>query len=556
MSSQINNVEEKVAEVEEISTEVNEVDNNEKHQEQNVNIPEEVKEEVNKLVNVLTQSVLEKVRELTQEDVIKLMREDETYGVSSSIVLPNTTSIEGEEKINAALKANEEDKKFYSAKEKHALWAAAKGYSIAATDYRYDEDNSKKGKLFKSEGDYVIEYKTKDAEIKIKNLDFLSLMQKTPEDKKASEDMVMHIFNSVIASGEIIKIPLWHSGFSVDINPPTINDIVETQNAINESLTELGFETGNLIFSNLSGVVDKHIIDLFMKLLIKCTADVEKENVLEHISVLDFPSIVLGILASMYPQGTMFTVSCSNVLDLENNRPKCDYIAEAKIDFKKFLNVDKGRIDAKVKPYISNFLKLPSKSVPLTTVQKYQEELFKSDLVKQEIVLKETGRTFNLHLKIPSIKEYLEVSELYINELEKRVVNAMGSNYDERETITSFIISMTYITIFSAFIDYISINDGETGKDMRLEDRENIYGALLGLSSVGNDPSIVNNKVIDFINDVMVTAIGIDEYECPKCKKLNKRESSAKHIVMLSMEKTFFSLATLRTLKAVGEIKH
>lgn len=525
-------------------------------QNKEIEITQEVKETIAKAVYVLDN--ITDVKELEHEKLQELLLQAKSgLPALKKLILPAGTDQDINKIYSEAIK-NKNDKTNpikFTEEEQDTLWMLGKALGATNETYIYTKDKQTLSKDMKRTGnngeELVNTFKSENKEIGIKNLDFTNIIEKH-EDKKINEDMALNLFKSMMGSGEIVKIPLYNSGFTVDINSPTLDDIISVQNNISQELTRVGEGTINLIFSNTSIIINKHIINLFLKLINRWTLNVSKEELLDYISIIDLNVITAGILSSMYPRGVEYASNCINATVIEDNKPKCNFKAEGTIDVKKLIWVDHKLIPNSYK-YLFN--RSTSGSVSVEEVKAYRKVLEDNEYKSKVFdIINVNGlansNEYKLEFRIPNLTDYINEAQAYITDLETRATLAFSNSEDDKEANLAFLVALTFVSIYSTFINKFekSLPNGDVAN---ISSRDNILNVLASISSTGEDPSIINNAIIDYINSVSVSVAGTPNYICPLCKeKQTEEDDRLSKINTVALDKIFFGLGTLIILKS------
>lgn len=269
-----------------------------------------------------------------------------------------------------------------------------------------------------------------------------------------------------IKTGDMIQIPLWHSGFHITLRPMTLQDSIDLQRTIASKTSELGYRTFGYLYNMDSALTTKVILDLIDKHIQSTSLKLQDDkHIFDYISVYDINPLILGFLRATYPNGVEMVRMCGGKFLLDDNGAlKEPYMAETNIDLAKLLWVNTNKID---RDMYNLMCRTTPNSISIEDSKEYKRHIYKNDNSTYEYDIKdEMGNTYTFGLKIPSISEYLESSESIINNIVKSVNDATRNKKDEDDEQLSYYLYKNKYLFFSHFLDSIAITntDGEVKK--------------------------------------------------------------------------------------------
>ena len=351
-------------------------------------------------------------------------------------------------------------------------------------------------------------------------------------------------FNTSLGIGEIVEIPLWHSGFWVALRPPKQAEVVNLQANIANAAVTLGRDTNSVIYSNYSVVSVRIIMEFIKEHILHTTLDVPVDDIFKHVCVQDIQPLVLGLIISMYPKGAPVTRSCIQSTELnDEGLPKCDYSVTGQVDPKKLLFVNRKALTKEHMQIMSK--KLPN-SVKEDEAAEYRKTIAK--LNDRIIEFNTNDRIIRFTLSLPNADEYITAGEEWIN----NIINKAESMFTEADSADSKdrrVTEMLYtniLGIFSTFVTKITLDD-----DVEVVDKQTIIGLLETLST---DEAILKNyikSVTKYISESAVAIVATPSYVCPSCKTdQSVNELPEFHsLIPLNVIETFFDLCALRALR-------
>lgn len=372
---------------------------------------------------------------------------------------------------------------------------------------------------------------TKEGELKtISKLKF-----KQTEGELNSELAVLKV-SKLLGLGDVLSVPLPHSGIWVTIKPPTEKDLIDFYNNIFKEKIALGRSTFGLTLTNFSVYVNRKLFDFIIKHVHSINYQGFTKNELDnYILIHDFPILAWGFAATIYPNGFDYQRAC--VDDIE----RCSYIAKAVLNMLKLLWVDNSSLNEAQKIIMAE--NRPNK-LGIESYRKYISEHVRVN--GTEFNLKE-GIKFKL--RIPTFTEYTTDGISWVNTVNSAIEAFIVEEGDEAEAKTQLLdqyVRASILCQFNHFIDYIEIDDSV------INDRKSINEVLKVFSADDEHRIEITNRILKFKADTTIALIGIPDYKCPNCGKpqnvdiINSRLTS---VIPLDVLNLFFTLITLRISK-------
>lgn len=343
---------------------------------------------------------------------------------------------------------------------------------------------------------------------------------------------------SHLGIGTLFQVPLWHSGFWITFKPPTESEIVELNRILTSDKITFGRSSYALAFANTTVYSVNRLVDFALAHIYDITCKSEEitiNNIKDHISSQDIPSLLWGFICTMYPRGFKYSRACVA------NPDKCNHVVEDTLNVTKLQWTNTSGLTDWQKTHMS-FRQARGKD--LASVKRYKEELSRSQKTKFTVT-KENGDELNFIIKTPSITEHIDSGHRWIGDIVETVDKAVSSdmNKAERDSIITRHGQASAMRNYAHWVDSIEYIEGV------VDDRETIETVLDSLSADDE----VRNKFIDivvgYINSSTISVIGIPTFDCPKCgteqpgsEKLPKFTS----IIPLDVIQVFFELITQR----------
>ncbi len=381
--------------------------------------------------------------------------------------------------------------------------------------------------------------KFEDKKLEIRNIDI-----KSKKKGKVTGKIAGMKAYSFLGLGGIMQIPLWHSGFWITLGNISSTDIVNLNYKLADNTVNLGRDTNGLIFSNDSVIFNRIILEFILDHMIDSTLDLDGVDIRTVIKTPDISLLALGLISAMQPNGFNVLLSCRNSLTPteDHESVECGYTISALLDPKKILMVDKKALSDENKLHMT---KRTSNAYLLEDVETYQKSI--SRISDKDFTVEHNGKELKLTLTIPSMLDYINSGELWIENIKDTVNATIGEEANDlvRQGRYSEMYTQTVLNTYGHYIKRLYVSDDEyiEGGDLELVNVLNTY-------ALDSDLALkIMNVIKDYINSSVIAMVGTNVYVCPKCKKDNEDSNTIdafKEIVPLDILKVFFDLSTLR----------
>lgn len=348
-------------------------------------------------------------------------------------------------------------------------------------------------------------------------------------------------FTKFINAGEVIQVPLYHSGFWVTIKPPKQKDFINLEKEIGEEHIQLGRETFSLIFSNYSVVVNRAICNFIARHITEYTVKLpETENIFDYINVQDYNALMLGILSCIFPKGLDYTKACKNNLKMADGVKACNNIITSTLDPKKLLFVNR---QALTKDMLDHMAQRRPDSVSLDAVKEYQRKI--ASLAPRTVEL--LNGKVKIEIENPSLNKYIDVGDKWVSGLIKECEELLTNSVDvtaKDAQLENLIATMT-LGLYNSYVKSITTNNN--GKIETQTDQSSIDAMLDILSEVEDSIKPFMTEVIKYISESAIAIVATPAYECPVCKQSDKEinielKSGFDNLVPLNLLYLFFDL--------------
>jgi len=376
-------------------------------------------------------------------------------------------------------------------------------------------------------------------ETKDGDLNTISTLKFKKTEGELKGEIALLKVSKMLGLGDVINVPLPHSGIWVTIKPPTEKDLIDFYNSIFREKIMLGRATFGLTLTNFSVHINNRLFDFIIKHIHSVNfGDIPKEELKNYVLIHDFPILAWGFACTMYPNGFEYQRAC--VDDIE----ACSYIAKATLNLTKLLWVDNFSLTDAQKIILEEFR--PNK----LSIENYRKFISEHTRVTSSTFTTKNGIKFKL--KIPTFNEYTTDGLAWISSINSAIENLILAESDQDQAddakteMLNQYVKTSILRQFNHFVDYIEVEDNV------ITDRATINQVLEVFSSEDDIRGEITENILKFKAKTTIGLIGIPEYKCPNCGKSQNPTPTNDHfvnVIPLDAMNLFFTLITLRISK-------
>lgn len=182
-------------------------------------------------------------------------------------------------------------------------------------------------------------------------------------------------------------------------------------------------------------------------------------------------------------------------------------------------------------------------------IKAYQDELA-TRVNNERTITDENGRSAVIKLRVPSIRDAINVGTVWVNSISSGVIEALGvdSSYDARNKYMSDLAAATNSRQHLHWVESITFNGATVSK---AETLEKIFDTVISSNDTLRESFM--KHVQDFSNETLMSVIGIPNYTCPACgghQHMVEGEQEGAEIptiIPIEAATTFFDLLFQRT---------
>lgn len=338
--------------------------------------------------------------------------------------------------------------------------------------------------------------------------------------------------------GTLFQVPLWHSGFWITFKPPTDSELIELDRMMAADKISFGRYSYGMAFSNTTVYTNDRLISFALAHVYETTAkseDINLENLRNHISAQDIPSLLWGFVNTRYPRGFNYRRPC--VCDPAN----CKHIVEETLNVSKLQWTNTNALTDWQRTHMST---RQAKTKDLASITRYKEEL--TNLQQKRVTINEGQHNeLTFTIKTPNITEFIDAGHRWISGIVSIVDRALGTTDNEEER-NNLITGHGRATSMCQYSHWVGSIEYATNT---INDLDTIEETLKVLSSDEEIRVNFTTTVVDYINKSTLSLIGIPVFDCPKCGKTADGSydiKGLKNIIPLDVIQVFFALLTQR----------
>lgn len=360
---------------------------------------------------------------------------------------------------------------------------------------------------------------------------------KSVSNQEIEGEKALMMVKAAFGLGGYVQIPLFHSGFWVTLKAPGENEILELHRQITQDKIELGRATYGLAFSNQVVFFVNRLLDFALNNIHSYSIKTNKD-IREFIYSHDVPILIWGIACAIWPNGFKYSRACVH------NPGECNHIATELINLSKLLWINKVPLNAWQK---SLMLNRSASSVTEEDVIRYRKELLNNQprLVK----IKKDESEISFKLKVPTALEWINEGTSWINSIVETITASFSesTNINERNRHILNSAKASALQQYSHWVEEVEIDTNTVKK------KETIEAIIGSLSSDDYVREEFIKKIRDYIDDTVISLIGVPSYDCPSCGKPQDEAGNTLpkfvNIIPIDVYNTFFIPLVQRVIK-------
>lgn len=372
-------------------------------------------------------------------------------------------------------------------------------------------------------------------------------------------------------------IPLYNSGFWINIEAPTEYELVVLLQKIGQEKTALGTESAGGVFSNSSCFLRRHVVELLASKIITSSLKTNEEparalkghEVITKILITDYADILTRFMALKYNKGYPYLHTCSNY-----TKP-CNESSLLTLNLHAMVVHDYSRLTPEQEAFMLK-AREPG-SVVYDSDKDISDGVITSSIQYRrafkynELNVVRLSEKLDLILRVPTIMETITEGDIWMSEIKKDIDKLIkeGKSFTAdtpEENINKMIdesiedlIDASGVRRYSQWVSHavlyntVEMDIGDLVRDNNQEpnyvySRPDIYSFL---SDLIKDDDLIESFISGyhkFVADSCMTIVGYPQFECPSCKSFQgsyeekDKKSLTRALIPFEAEENFFIL--------------
>jgi hypothetical protein len=383
-------------------------------------------------------------------------------------------------------------------------------------------------------------------------------------DSVLSGKAATRYLSKITKTGNTTKIPLWHSGIVITIDPFSETEMLDLNIELSRNQLEIGSKTRGASFTGDDIYVVGTLIDFILPHVVSCNLTAfDRTNLSKIILSNDIPALFAGALASIYPAGYPVIHSCLNkelgLCDYNltaNRKDNNDYYPDSLLDFTKILWVDKSLLTIEDLDHMS----LPAQSIKYEDIKAYQKKLLSrviGDNNRVEVwklVTDNRKMSIDVGFKVPTLAEYSKTATTWVNSVERMAEAALAKDTtlldkakeNKRIKLLNSYARTNELVKHLGWIEYILVTE-EDGTIRTINDEKTIKEALENFIQLETFKEKFEEAARVFKENSIIAWTGFPNFKCPVCGSgQTNPESRNPSLIPINMTGYFFSIMAWR----------
>ena len=305
---------------------------------------------------------------------------------------------------------------------------------------------------------------------------------------------------------KVRRIPLYNSGFTLDITAPSVVEYTDFMLRIQHSKKEFGSNLGFPVYYFMDYVVKSEFMTMLNSLVLHSSLPgwQEKGALISNIDFADYPAIVTHVAALMYPDGfDDFKHACSRPID-DAHPQGCNHVIQIKLNILQLLRTRFGMMNEMNVAHMQKCM-LSNAKVTLEDIKAYRETLgFQNKVIR--------FKNFEFVLRSVSMSDHLEAASDFASELQSNLKDPSEETLEKYLAPRSIQAVLPYIEAIKVF----ESNDS----DQCVATCVNRSDIRMTLDSLIGDEDFrekFEQPMEDFISSLQLTYPCYPKFTCPAC---------------------------------------
>ena len=325
----------------------------------------------------------------------------------------------------------------------------------------------------------------------------------------------------------MFRVQLYNSGFWIDICPPSLVDIDNWMQEVDQEFKELGRCLGGHAHTCIDVFLKKKLCEIIPGLVQRSNYEnwENKDSLMKNISFHDYDTLLWGLCCSMYKDGVGIGVYCTN--------PDCRYIDTSQyLDIARLCYLNTEKFPKAALEWMTTHAHNAAQLLTDDDLANYRDKL----LGFTKSVSVDNG-TSVYELGVPSLIEF-------VNRGADLVGKITALTNGEKSVQTDIVTNQLTFHLYKMLLPWIkslSMNDNDGNLVYKIEDKDAIYESL-DINTF--DDSDFYKSITEFIEDTKLSFYAAHTLKCPKCGKTAELDKD--NLFPLDLQYVFFGLCCLQ----------
>ena len=325
----------------------------------------------------------------------------------------------------------------------------------------------------------------------------------------------------------MFRVQLYNSGFWIDICPPSLVDIDNWMQEVDQEFKELGRCLGGHAHTCIDVFLKQKLCEIIPGLIQRSNYEnwEDKDALMKNVSFHDYDTLLWGLCCSMYKDGIGIGVYCTN--------PDCRNIDQSQyLDIARLCYLNTEKFPAKALEWMTTNAHNAAKMLTDEDLANYRNNLLG---FTKSISVEDGANVYEL--TVPSIIEFVNRGASLVGKI---TALTNGEKNVQNDIVTNQLTFHLY-KMMLPWIKSLSMNDSDGNLVYKIEDPDAIYESL-DINTFDN--SDFYKDITSFIEDTKLSFYAAHTLECPKCGK--KAELDKDNLFPLDLQYVFFGLCCLQ----------
>lgn len=362
---------------------------------------------------------------------------------------------------------------------------------------------------------------------------FGALNFKNVDGGKVSGPRAVLQVRALVGLGNVIQVPLFHSGFHISVKAPGDSDMIELNRRLLDEKIVVGRTTNGLAYANTSSYITQTLLDFVMGYIYDTSLqEKDLDAIRSMISAHDLPLLFWGLACAVWPRGFQYA---RPYIDPVN---KAEKVLKARLMVSKLCFIDTKSFTPWQVRHMANKL---SGSMSTEMVKRYREEFTVGQPRKVQL-----SKDLAVTLKVPSAVEYVQAGAKWIAEITKTVDDAFSEAPDDNKR-AGYIVRHGQATAMRQYTHWVSMVHP---LNSYIDDPEDIENVLNDLSADDEIRAKFFDEVKKYIDDTALALIGTPA----ALHESNETLPRFPHILPMNVEHTFFTLLEQKVMQIIQRL--